>query len=85
MPIAVGVLQLLVHCFSQIFQSKGDRIYTLDYHKGALGSYICNKTLGGQEGGAALHFQGKATNREKFDFTFMFIWEKNSTHSFVLN
>ena len=55
------------------------------YHKGALGSYICNKTLGGQEGGAALHFQGKATNREKFDFTFMFIWEKNSTHSFVLN
>ena len=56
MPIAVGVLQLLVHCFSQIFQSKGDRICTLDYHKGALGSYICNKTLGDQEGGAALHF-----------------------------
>ena len=59
-------LQLLVHCFSQMFQSKWGLNYTLVYLQGTLGSYICIKNFTGSRGGAALHFQGK----EKFDFTF---------------
>ena len=52
-------LQMPIAGFSQMFQSKWGLNYTLVYLQGTLGSYICIKTLRGQEGVQPCIFRAK--------------------------